>query len=538
MALTPERYLRLVRLRTLRNQRSELDDYLNVARQRRRIYPRAALVGALSGLLASLFRMLLAGADRALDALLVWSHAHAGLLRLAPVAVMAATAALAVWLVQRFAPEAAGSGIPNLKAVLLRLRPMRAMRLLAVKLVGGVLAIGGGLVLGREGPTVQMGGALGDEVARRMGSPPRERLTLTAAGAGAGLAAAFNAPLSGLVFVLEEVQRDFRPIVFGAAFVAAAAANVVSQLLSGPFPVFTVPSYPSPPLGALPFFVVVGVLAGVLGAVYNRSLLRVSDWFGKAKHPVRLAALVGALIGAVALVAPLAVGNGHQLAEEVLFGKIALAAVPLWLMGRFALTLVSYGTGAPGGIFAPLLVLGALIGLAVGLVAQHIAPGLVPNPGVYAVVGMGALFTAIVRAPLTGIVLILEMTGNYGQMLPLLVSGFFAFGVAEGLGVAPIYESLLERDLGKGGLSEGLREPTILELDVQPHAPFAGQTVAELGLPPGVILVRITDGAHTFVPTASTRLDPFVRITAVVAPGSEAGADQLYRGCGIAPPAA
>jgi len=233
VALTPERYLRLVRLRTLRNRRSELDDYLDVARQRRRMYPRAALVGALSGLLASVFRMLLTGAGNALDALLVWSHAHDGLLRLAPVATMAATAALAVWLVRRFAPEAAGSGIPNLKAVLLRLRPMRAMRLLAVKLVGGVLAIGGGLVLGREGPTVQMGGAVGDEVARRMGSPPRERLTLTAAGAGAGLAAAFNAPLSGLVFVLEDVQRDFRPIVFGAAFVAAAAANVVSRFLSG-----------------------------------------------------------------------------------------------------------------------------------------------------------------------------------------------------------------------------------------------------------------------------------------------------------------
>lgn len=319
MALTPERYLRLVRLRTLRNRRSELDDYLDVARQRRRMYPRAALVGALSGLLASVFRMLLTGAGNALDALLVWSHAHDGLLRLAPVATMAATAALAVWLVRRFAPEAAGSGIPNLKAVLLRLRPMRAMRLLAVKLVGGVLAIGGGLVLGREGPTVQMGGAVGDEVARRMGSPPRERLTLTAAGAGTGLATTFNAPLSGLVFVLEDVQRDFRPIVFGAAFVAAAA-NVVSRFLSGPFPVFTVPSYP-PPLETLPFFVVVGVLAGLFGAVYNRSLLRVSGWFGKAKHPVGLAALVGAVVGAVALFAPLAVGNGHRLAEEVLLGQ-------------------------------------------------------------------------------------------------------------------------------------------------------------------------------------------------------------------------
>ena len=118
----------------------------------------------------------------------------------------------------------------------------------------GVLAIGSGLALGREGPTVQMGGAIADGIARCMKTTPRDRLTLTAAGAGAGLAAAFNAPLSGLVFVLEEVQRDFRPAVFGAAFVAAAAADVVARSVSGQLPVFAVPNYPMPPLTALPAF--------------------------------------------------------------------------------------------------------------------------------------------------------------------------------------------------------------------------------------------------------------------------------------------
>jgi len=148
---------------------------------------------------------------------------------------------------------------------------------------------------------------------------------------------------------------------------------------------------------------------------------------------------------------------------------------------------------------------------------------------------MAALFTAIVRAPLTGIVLILEMTADYSQMLPLLVSGFFAFVVAEGLRIPPIYEALFERSLHGRAPTEALREPTVLEVEVQPHAPFAGQTVAMLGLPPGVILVRVTDGAETFVPTAQTRLAPHMRLTVVVAPGSEAGADRLYHGCGIAP---
>ena len=537
-SLAPDRYLRLAYLRAQRQRGSELDEYLNVARQRRRIYPRAALVGLLAGLVAGFFRMLLTAAAELRGDLVAWGHAHGWAVVFVPLATGAA-AGTAVWLARRFAPEAAGSGIPHLKAVLLRLQPLRAGRLLVVKLVGSVLAIGSGMALGREGPTVQMGGAVGSAVADRLGSPTRERLTLTAAGAGAGLAAAFNAPLAGLVFVLEEIQRDFRPVVFGAAFVASAAATVVSRLLSGPNPVFAVPTYPAVSIGALPGFVVLGVLAGLLGAVYNKTLLASSARIGQMTRrtavAVAFAAAVGALVGGVALVAPFAVGNGHGLAEAVLGGQIALAAVPLWLAGRFVLTMLSYGTGAPGGIFAPLLVLGALLGLAVGYGTHAVAPTLVPHVGVFAVVGMAALFTAIVRAPLTGIVLILEMTADYSQMLPLLVSGFFAFVVVEALRVPPIYEALLERSLHGRAPTESLREPTVLEVEVQPHAPFAGQTVAMLGLPPGVILVRVTDGAETFVPTAQTRLAPHMRLTVVVAPGSEAGADRLYHGCGIAP---
>ena len=168
--------------------------------------------------------------------------------------------------------------------------------------------------------------------------------------------------------------------------------------------------------------------------------------------------------------------------------------IPLWFGARFVLSMACYGTGAPGGIFAPLLVLGALIGLGVGQVTHLLVPHLVPIPAIFAVVGMAAYFTAIVRAPLTGIVLIIEMTGNYAQMLPLLVACFCAYLVAEGLGELPIYENLLERDLLRGGPLPDPTEPLVLELEVEPGAPFAGCEVRELGLPPGCILISCREG--------------------------------------------
>jgi len=177
------------------------------------------------------------------------------------------------------------------------------------------------------------------------------------------------------------------------------------------------------------------------------------------------------------------------------------------------------------------LVLGALLGLAVGEIAHQFYPAAVPFPAVFAVVGMAAYFTAIVRAPLTGIVLILEMTGNYSQMLPLLVSCFSAYAVAEALRDLPIYEALLERDLLSGGLRPTYKEPIVVEMALEPGAPFVGKTVKELALPPGCILVHYHEDGREWVPTATTRLDEHMRITAVIAPEAANALALLRRGC-------
>jgi chloride channel protein, CIC family len=523
---------------TLPPPHSELTELLDRRRQRRKLFPRAALVGLSAGIVAVAFRALLAAGDMARTALIEWSHQAPAFGWLAPLIFGAIGATLAVVLVRRYAPEASGSGIPHTEAVLQRIRELHWRRILPVKLAGGTLAIGAGLALGREGPTVQMGGAMGAAVAERLGSPPRERLTLIAAGAGAGLAAAFNAPLAGLIFVLEEVQRDFRPMVFGAAFIAAAVADILSRLTVGQLPVFAIPSYPMPPLSALPAFALLGVVCGLGGVLFNRGLLHTLDLFGQLRERQVLlgAASVGATAGLVGWFVPELAGGGHDLTEAALVGGVALAAIPLLFLLRFGLTLVSYGTGAPGGIFAPLLVLGALIGLAVGELIHGLAPALAPQPAAFAVVGMAAYFSAIVRAPLTGIVLIAEMTGNYNQMLPLLVACFCAYAVAEVLRDTPIYEALLQRDLRRSGTAHSLHAPMVLELEVEPGAPFAGLRIRELGLPPGCMIVRCRDGGREWVPTAATRIEPHMRLTAMVAPEAAAGLPALRYGCAEATP--
>lgn len=240
---------------------------------------------------------------------------------------------------------------------------------------------------------------------------------------------------------------------------------------------------------------------------------------------------MGGATGILAWNSPLAIGGGHQLLELTLEGKVALAAIPVWLLVRVGITVCSYGTRAPGGIFTPLLVPGALLGLAVGQVVEQLFPGLVDNPPVFAVVGMAAGFTAVVRAPLTGIVMILELTGSYHQMLPLLVSCFCSYAVAELLRDVPIYEALFERSLRHGEAGMVHREPIVVELEIEPGSRFEGSAVGELTLPAGCLLVRCRLEGRSWVPIPATRLESYTLLTAVIAPEAPGALEILREGC-------
>jgi CIC family chloride channel protein len=278
------------------------------------------------------------------------------------------------------------------------------------------------------------------------------------------------------------------------------------------------------------------VAAGLLGVAFNRSLLRSLDLFERlTRWPAWMTGgLVGLGVGTVAIFAPGAVGGGHRLVERTLAGQLPLLALATFFVLRFTLTMLSYGCGAPGGIFAPLLVLGSEIGLAIGMVADRFLPEGGGAPQVLAVVGMAAYFTAIVRAPLTGIVLMVEMTGNYSLVLPLLAACLTAYGVADFLGDRPVYEALLERDLlrGQKGRPE-LGGTLLLDLTIGPGAPFDGKRVRELGLPPGLIILMLRRGLREEVPTADSLLAAGDRLSVLVAPEAAAALPLLRKGAGM-----
>jgi CIC family chloride channel protein len=415
--------------------------------KRRHILPKALIVGAVAGLLASGFRFALQSAEHQRMA---WQQELSRPASLAfALGIGALGGGLGVWLVRRFSPEASGSGIPHLKSVVLGERQMTWRQLLPVKFLAGACGIGGGLALGREGPTIQMGGATGIMVSEWFKVRPGEgeRRALISAGAGAGLAAAFNAPLAGLIFVLEELQGSFTPVVFVAAFLACVTADIVSRILVGENPVFPLFHLAAPTVRAIPLALVLGVICGFSGVLFNRALLKTLDFFERLNRwpPFWLGAAAGMIVGFASWLLPGVAGTGGIFVERALLGQVATHAILGLLALRFVLTMASYGCGAAGGIFAPLLVLGALGGLAVGRVAHVVAPAWAAQPEVFAVLGMGALLTAIVRAPLTGIVLMVELTGEYDFMLPLLASCLVAYGVAEAMNDRPIYEALRER---------------------------------------------------------------------------------------------
>jgi CIC family chloride channel protein len=417
--------------------------------RRRQIIIKAILVGLVAGLLGSLFRLAVEGVEQMRIHVVENFDGWISL----PVALGLGGigGGLAVWLVRRYAPHAAGSGIPNLRTVLRGEAEPEWKKLLPVKFISGVLGIGGGLALGREGPTVQMGAASGFMVSEwfKVKAGEGERRALMSAGAGAGLAAAFNAPLSGLIFVLEELHGSFTPVMFVAAFLASVTADVVSRFLVGESPVFHFIGLTAPGVASLPWAAVLGLAMGGVGVFFNRGLLatiglreRLLKWPAFA-----VGAAAGLFVGFVGWTVPGLAGSGGELVQLALSGSIAVGLLPIYLIARFALTMVSYSSGAAGGIFAPLLVLGALGGLWFGAGVEQVMGVAGMSPQVFCVLGMGALFTAIVRAPLTGIILMIELTGTYGFMLPLLVSCLCAYGVAEAMGNTPIYEALRQRSM-------------------------------------------------------------------------------------------
>ena len=405
----------------------------------------AFAVGMTSGLVGALFRLVLDGADRFRGTVIDWAHGKQIAGFVVVISISAAATALASWLVRKFAPGAKGSGIPDVEAVLRDEQPPAPPILIPVKFLGGVLAMGAGLALGREGPTVQMGAGIGQVIGAAFRRNKDDLKALLAAGAGAGLATAFNAPLAGAIFVLEELVRRFDTRITLTTLCASGSAIAVARLLLGHQPDFQLEPLPHPGPGTVPIFFVLGAVIGLIGIAYNRTLLgalAAAEQLGRWWSGDVRAALVGAAVGLLAWFGPGLVGGGDAITQHTLAGGASIMVVVYVFLLRFVLGPVSYAAGTPGGLFAPMLVLGAQIGFVQGTFFCRWFPALGERPAAFAVVGMAAFFTAVVRSPVTGIILVTEMTGNFTLLLPMLLACFAAMIVPTLLRNAPIYDAL------------------------------------------------------------------------------------------------
>ncbi|HEY7866328.1 MAG TPA: H(+)/Cl(-) exchange transporter ClcA [Psychromonas sp.] len=363
-------------------------------------------------------------------------------------------AGLAFYITHRFAPEASGSGIPEIEGAMEGMRPVRWKRVLPVKFVGGLLALGSGMALGREGPSVQLGANIGRMISDTFKVDKLDAQALLAAGAAGGLAAAFNAPLAGIMFVIEEMRSQFNYSLSStkSVFLSAVMATIVMRLMSGQQAVVEVTSYSHPDLMSLWLYLLLGFCFGVIGILFNKMVLSTLDMFlfihkSQRWRFVAIGLFLGAVFGALSVLEPELAFSGLELIPEVEGGHFLAGTLMVIFLFRILTSLLSFSSGAPGGVFAPTLALGTLFGMLFGLACHALFPEIVTEPGTFAIAGMGGLFAATVRAPITGILLVIEMTSNYEMILPLIVTCLGATMVAQTLGGRPIYTQLLERTM-------------------------------------------------------------------------------------------
>ncbi|MDV6228047.1 H(+)/Cl(-) exchange transporter ClcA [Nitratireductor aquimarinus] len=416
----------------------------------------ASLTGILTGAVGSVFHLMI-------DRLQTWPHLLSAYVDGASLVVAAALITmcitlLAVYVVRRYAPEAGGSGVQEIEGAMQGLRVVRWRRVLPVKFFAGIAAVGSGLVLGREGPTIHIGASFSAAITDFFKVSEIERRGMLGAGAAAGLACAFDAPLAAVLFIVEETRRQF-PYTFRTymgVIVAAFLATVMTQIIGGTAPDLSM-LVDSPAVWMLPAFVLLGCLLGVLGVTLNAGLLWTSALAARvnARASYLFPAVVGLAIGALFIVMPMAVTGGDSVIKSLAAGGAGLKILLMLAVLRFVTMVTSYSAGTPGGIFAPMLALSMCVGLAFGEVMTFALPHDAMVPLAFGIAAMGGLFSASVRAPVVGVALTLELTGSYTMVMPLIATCVTANMVAQWIGGRPIYDLLLEKTLMQAGIDPG-----------------------------------------------------------------------------------
>ena len=488
-------------------------------------------VGSIVGLVIALFRIMIVKADHVRQ---IAVH----MVKVRPVYAFAVLLVLILiaWILDkliRFEPDISGSGIPQIEGELKGLEDQNWRKVLAAKFAGCVLAIGGGLALGREGPSIQLGGMIGKGFARRKNALLTEERMMMSCGAGAGLAAAFGAPLAGVLFALEELHKNFSAEVLVSTMAASAVADYIAVNIIGLRPVFDFDVEHRIPLRLYWAVVLLGVILGILGVIYNKLLDKMQDFFDRLGNKFISIGIMLMISFLMMFIYPTVLGSGNNLVKVISDGKFTLIALAILLVAKLLFSTGSFGTGTPGGIFLPLLVIGAITG---GLYSTFLSTAF----GVeeyyikgFVIIAMAGFFSAIVRAPITGVILITEMTGNFMTLLSLVSASLVAYVVADLLGGEPVYDQLMHRrqrkkvESGSGTHDHdyladvysksdkkyvkkriSIRErKVVIDSSIHIGSMMDGHKVMELGLPEGSLIVSVMRDGKEIIPHGSTILN-------------------------------
>jgi chloride channel protein, CIC family len=352
------------------------------------------------------------------------------------------------YLLYRYFPDARGSGVPQTKAALYA----REGRITAATMFGKFFCtsatLASGIPLGREGPTVQVGAGIASVLGRHLSLRPEKVKALIPVAAAAAIAAAFNTPLAAVLFALEEIVGDLHAPVLGSVVLASATSWGVLRLLLGNDPLFKVPQYQLVNPWEFVIYAILGVAGGLVSVAFTKLLLGMRERFLKfPRKTLPFQPVVGGVVvGAMGLFVPQVLGVGYEHVGAVLNGGMALRLMVLLLVLKLFAVTTSYASGNAGGIFGPSLFLGAMLGGAIGTVAHNLFPYHVATAGAYALVGMGTAFAGIIRAPMTSVVMIFEITRDYAVIVPLMISNLVSFFISSRLQKQAIYESLARQD--------------------------------------------------------------------------------------------
>ena len=471
-----------------------------------RMIVEGALVGAAAGLLVSLFRLSLQKAESLRGSVLSNIHSFDRWMLIYILAVLASVAVLYVCC--KKVPLCGGSGIPQVKGELIGKVEQPWVRLIPAKFIGGVCAIGTGMSLGREGPSIQMGSMVGKGYARLRGKVLNEEKMLMTCGAGAGLAGAFCAPLAGVVFALEELHKNFSTEILLATMAASVASDFVSSSLFGLEPVFHLPEITPLPLSRYWLIIIMGVLLGVVGVLFNLCIDRTQNFYAWVSHTSLKVALPYLMVLPLAAVCPVALGSGHGLVGQVASEEYMLSFLAVLFVIKFFFSVFCFSSGVPGGTFLPMLVLGALSGGIFAMASGEMLGYEEMYVATFVVLGMTGIFSSIARAPITGTILITEMTGDFTNFLPLALVALIAYVTADVLKGEPLYDQLLERMIGEkksyGMATVHKAKKVLLHCEVYIGSIMDGQTINKMGLPKGCLIVAVERRGQEIVPGGNT----------------------------------